>query len=41
MFFEARRDNSGGTRLEWEVRLRKSGTAQWIALRGHGQPSRT
>lgn len=32
MFFEeAREDNSGGTRLEWEVRLRKSGTAQWIA----------
>lgn len=30
-FEEAREDNSGGNRLEWEVRLRKSGTAQWIA----------
>lgn len=29
-FEEAKEDTSGGTRCEWEVRLRESGTAQWI-----------
>lgn len=33
-FEEAVEDTSGGNRCEWEVRLRASGTAQWVAPYG-------